>query len=102
MVAAEARRLTPTTSVASYRIILSHFRNKQDIDLELLAAMKAGGIPEWPYGFTADDSDKLSAEEIRGLAFGRTWQGRLENGSSALTQIQPNGTFAFRTTNSYR
>ena len=42
---------------------------------------------------------KSTAEEIRRLAFGRTWQGRLENGEPALTQIQTNGKFAFRTTN---
>ena len=61
--------------------------------------MKAGGFKNGRYGFSADSSDKVSAEEIRRLAFGRTWKGRLENGEPALTQIQTNGKFAFRTPN---
>jgi tetratricopeptide (TPR) repeat protein len=96
--AAEAVRLAPNLSVETYRVLLSHFRNKQDV-ARLLDAMRKGGFNEWPYGFTAEPSDKVPAEEIRRLAFGRTWKGRLATGEPALTQIQANGKFAFRTTN---
>ena len=58
---------------------------------------RASGMAVWISALNS--SDRLTAEEIRRLAFGRTWQGRLENGEPALTQIQPNGKFAFRTTN---
>ena len=95
--ATEAVRSTPTLSVDVYRILLSHLRSKKDLD-RILAAMREGGLPQWPYGFSADSADRLTAEEIRHLAFGKTWQGRLEDGDPALAQIQPNGTFAFRTT----
>jgi hypothetical protein len=63
-----------------------------------LDAMSAGGLPEWPYGFRADPRDRLAAEEIARLAFGRTWQGRIDSGGPALAQIQPDGKMAFRTT----
>jgi tetratricopeptide (TPR) repeat protein len=97
LAAAEAVRLTPNLSVETYRTLLSHFRSKQDL-ARILAAMREGGLPQWPRGFSADSRDRLTSDEIRNLALGRTWEGRLEDGGPALTQIQPNGTFAFRTT----
>jgi hypothetical protein len=83
-------------SAEVYRVILGPFRDHQDL-VKILDAMSAGGLPEWPYGFSADPHDRLPAAEIGPLAFGRTWQGRLEGGGPALAQIQPDGKMAFRT-----
>jgi hypothetical protein len=95
--AEEAVKLAPNLSVEMYRALLSHFRNEGHVDT-ILAALEAAGVPRWPYGFAADPSSRLSTGELRGLALGRTWQGRIQNGDPALTQIQANGKFAFRTT----
>jgi len=94
--AAEAVRLGPNLCVELYRMILGHFRSSQDL-AKILDAMRAGGLPEWPYGFSADPRDRLAAAEIGRLAFGRTWQGRMEGGGPALAQIEPDGKLAFRT-----
>jgi adenylate cyclase len=95
--AAEAMRSAPNLCVELYRVMFAHFRSDQDL-AKILDAMSAGGFPEWPYGFSADPRDRLAAAEIGRLAFGRTWQGRLEGGGPALAQIQPDGKMAFRTT----
>jgi adenylate cyclase len=95
--AAEALRFAPNLCVELYRVMLAHFRSDQDL-AKILDAMRGGGLPEWPYGFSADPHDRLMAAEIGPLAFGRTWQGRLTDGAPALAQIQPDGKLAFRTT----
>jgi adenylate cyclase len=95
--AADALRIGPNLCVEVYRMMLGHFRDHQDL-AKILDAMSAGGLPEWPYGFSADPRDRLAAEEIARLTFGRTWQGRIDSGGPALAQIQPDGKMAFRTT----
>ena len=95
--AAEAVRLAPNLCVQVYRVIFAHFRNKEDL-AKILDAMRAGGLPEWPYGFRPDARERMSGAEISRLAFGRVWQGRLEGVGPALAQIQPDGRLAFRTT----
>jgi TolB-like protein/Tfp pilus assembly protein PilF len=94
--AAEAVRLTPVLCVEQYRMIFGYLRSGQDL-AKILDALSAGGLPEWPYGFSADSRDRLTAAEIERLAFGRTWQGRVEGGGQALALIKPNGELVFRT-----
>jgi tetratricopeptide (TPR) repeat protein len=94
--AAEAVRLSPNLCVELYRLNFSYFRSDQDL-AKILDALRAGGLPEWPYGFNAGPSDRLTAAEIEHLAFGRTWQGRLDGGGPALALIKPNGELVFRT-----
>lgn len=96
--AVEAVRLSPNVCIELYRVVLSHFRSSQDL-AKVLAALKAGGLPEWPHGFSADPGNRMAAAEVGRLAFGRTWQGRLEGGGPALSQIERDGKLAFRTTN---
>jgi adenylate cyclase len=95
--AAEAIRLAPNLCVELYRVVLAHLRREED-RAKILDAMIAGGLPRWPYGFTAGAAEALAAAEIRDLAFGRTAEGRIESGGPALAQIQPDGQMAFRTT----
>jgi TolB-like protein len=95
--AAEAVRLVPLNSVELFHLVYAHFRRDADL-AQILDALRAGGLPEWPYGFRPDGYERLSGAEIGRLAFGRTWQGRLEGGGPALAQIQPDGRLAFRTT----
>ncbi len=95
--AAEAVRVSPNLCVEVYRVIFTPLRSDHD-RAKILDAMIAGGLPRWPYGFDAGSDERLSAAEVRNLAFGRTWQGRIEGGGAAMEQIQPNGELAFRTT----
>ena len=95
--AAEAIRLGPLNSVELYRLVYANFRRNEDL-ARILDDLRAGGLPEWPYGFRPDGYERLSGAEISRLALGRTWQGRLEGGGPAMEQIQSDGKLAFRTT----
>jgi adenylate cyclase len=95
--AAEAVRLSPNLCVEINRVVLGNFRDDQDLT-KILDAMRTGGLPQWPYGFSGDARDRLSPPDISRLAFGQTWQGRVEGSGPALSQIQPDGNMAFRTT----
>ena len=94
--AAEAVRLSPNVCVELYRVTLAHFDNDKDL-AKILGALRAAGLPEWPYRYSAGSRDRLTADEIKGLAFGQTWQGRIEGGGPALMQMKPNGDLVFRT-----
>jgi tetratricopeptide (TPR) repeat protein len=94
--AAEAVRISPNLCVEQYRTIFGNFRSGQDL-AKILDALRAGGLPEWPHGFSASSRDRLTAAEIERLAFGRTWQGRVEGGGPALALIKPDGELVFRT-----
>ena len=50
---AEALRVAPGLCVEQYRVVLANFRRDQD-RAKILDAMIAGGMPQWPYGFSAD------------------------------------------------
>lgn len=94
--ATEAVRLSPNVCVELYRVTLAHFNNDNDL-ARILNALRASGLPEWPYRFTAGSRDRLTVDEIKKLAFGQTWQGRIEGGGPALMQMKPNGDLVFRT-----
>ncbi len=84
-------------SLVDWQIGWAHFRNAQDLAL-LIDALHQAGVPEWPFGFTADEHDRLKGAEITSLVLGHTLQGKLEpNGQPAILQIAPDGAAGFRT-----
>jgi tetratricopeptide (TPR) repeat protein len=93
---AEAVRLSPNLCVELYRVTLAHFDSDRDL-AKILNALSASGLPEWPYAFSADSRYRLTTSEIGRLAFGRTWQGRVDDGGQALMQMKPDGDLFFRT-----
>ena len=82
-------------SIASIRIEWAHFRNPQDLAL-LVDALRKAGLPEWPFGFSADERDRLKGDAIASLVLGHTLQGRIEPDSPAMMQIGQDGKAAFR------
>ena len=83
--------------MAAWRISFAHFRNAQDLAL-IIDALRQAGLPEWPFGFTADEQDRLKGEEIASLVLGHTLQGQLEpDGQPAIMQIGRDGKAGFRT-----
>lgn len=93
---AEARRRVPVMSVELCRVLYAPFRNDRDLEL-ILDAIRAAGLPQWPFDFRGDDRDRLNGADISRLAFGRTWLGRTEAGEPALLQFSRDGSTAFRT-----
>lgn len=84
-------------SLASVRNIYAHFRKGEDFAL-IYDALREAGLPEWPFGFIADEKARLSGEEIAALVIGKTLKGELEPDSQpAIMQIGRDGTAGFRT-----
>jgi TolB-like protein/class 3 adenylate cyclase/Flp pilus assembly protein TadD len=85
-------------SLAGWQMTHAHFRNPQDLAI-LVNALRQAGLPQWRYGFTPDEHDRLKGAEIASLVIGHTLQGQIEPGlQPAFLQIGSDGKAAFRTT----
>ncbi|KAA0690187.1 guanylyl cyclase [Neorhizobium sp. P12A] len=83
-------------SLSDWRISYAHFRNAQDLAL-IIDALRQAGLPEWPFGFTADEKDRVNGAALASLIFGHTLQGQLEpGGQPAILQIGKDGNAGFR------
>ncbi|MER8745037.1 adenylate/guanylate cyclase domain-containing protein [Mesorhizobium sp. M1004] len=98
---AEGLRSTSTAgsdSLSAYRLNGAQYRNPRDLAL-IIDALQQAGLPEWPFGFTGDEHNRLKGEEIASLVLGHTLQGQLEPGlQQAFLQIGSDGKAAFRST----
>jgi adenylate cyclase len=84
-------------SLNAFRNHYAHLRNADDL-APIIDALRQAGLPEWPYGFTADEQDRLNGAEIASLVVGKTLKGNLEpDGLPAIMQIEQDGTAVFRT-----
>ncbi|MBM2715802.1 tetratricopeptide repeat protein [Mesorhizobium caraganae] len=85
-------------SLSAYRLNGAQYRNPRDLAL-IIDALQQAGLPEWPFGFTGDERNRLKGEEIASLVLGHTLQGQLEPGlQQAFLQIGSDGKAAFRST----
>ncbi len=83
-------------SLSDWRIAFAHFRNAQDLAL-IIDALREAGLPEWPFGFTADERDRVNGAALASLVLGHTLKGQLEpGGQPAILQIGQDGNAAFR------
>ncbi|PZM15457.1 adenylate/guanylate cyclase domain-containing protein [Rhizobium tubonense] len=83
-------------SLAAWRIGYAHFRNAEDLAL-IIDALHQAGLPEWPFGFTADEKDRVRGAVLAPLVLGHTLQGKLEpGGQPAILQIGQDGNAGFR------
>jgi adenylate cyclase len=83
-------------SLAAWRIGYAHFRDAEDLAL-IIDALRQAGMTEWPFGFTADEKDRVNGAALASLVLGHTLQGRLEpGGQPAILQIGQDGNAGFR------
>ncbi|RWO87428.1 adenylate/guanylate cyclase domain-containing protein [Mesorhizobium sp.] len=84
-------------SLEAFRNLYAHLRNAEYLS-PIIDALRQAGLPEWPFGFTADEHDRLNGAEIASLVVGKTLKGNLEpDGLPAIMQIEQDGTAVFRT-----
>ncbi|MGX9571272.1 adenylate/guanylate cyclase domain-containing protein [Mesorhizobium sp. f-mel] len=94
---ARTESLARLRSLDAFRNHYAHLRNAEDL-APIIDALRKAGLPEWPFGFTADEQDRLNGAEIASLVVGKTLKGNLEpDGLPAIMQIDQNGTAVFRT-----
>jgi adenylate cyclase len=85
-------------SLSAYRLNGAQYRNARDLAL-IIDALQQAGLPEWPFGFTADQRDQLKGGEIASLVLGHTLQGQVEPSlQPAILQVGSDGKAAFRST----
>jgi adenylate cyclase len=83
-------------SLAAWRINYAHFRRPEDLAL-IINALRQAGLPEWPFGFTADEKDRVEGAALASLVLGHTLQGKLDpGGQPAILQIAEDGSAGFR------
>jgi len=68
------------------------YKDPEVVD-RLIADLAVAGLPEVPFGYDGKSKDRLSAEEIRTLIFGQTFQGKdIRTGASFKDAISLEGT----------
>ncbi|MER8830073.1 tetratricopeptide repeat protein [Mesorhizobium sp. M0938] len=94
---ARTESLARLRSLEAFRNHYAHLRNAEDL-APIIDALRQAGLPKWPFGFTADEQDRLNGAEIASLVVGKTLKGNLEpDGFPAIMQIEQDGTAVFRT-----
>jgi adenylate cyclase len=91
----------PSDNVQFEKLVLAHFRRRDDLN-RLLDGLRKAGLPEWPFGYEGTDERHVHRAEAEPLTLGRTWQGQHELATPFIAQISQDGTVAFRDPSSLR
>ncbi len=95
--AARLLELFPESNLTYYGYLYDYWA-REDLDHHL-AALKVAGIPQWPFGFTGQDGDRLGGTDLRDLVADRTWTGRNKNGTQFIQYFDKAGNTAYRSAN---
>ncbi|MGO7923295.1 adenylate/guanylate cyclase domain-containing protein [Rhizobium ruizarguesonis] len=94
---AKLLELFPESNLTYYGYLYDYWR---DSDLQRhLAGLRKAGIPEWPFGFTGKQTDRLGEAELRNLVDGKTWTGKHKNGTDFIQYFDKAGNTAYRSAN---
>ncbi|MBY3343800.1 MULTISPECIES: adenylate/guanylate cyclase domain-containing protein [Rhizobium] len=94
---AKLLELFPESNLTYYGYLYDYWR---DGDLQRhLAALRKAGIPEWPFGFTGSQADRLGEAELRNLVDGKSWTGKHKNGTDFTQYFDRAGNTAYRSAN---
>lgn len=94
---AKLLELFPESNLTYYGYLYDYWR---DGDLQRhLAGLRKAGIPEWPFGFTGNQADRLGEAELRSLVDGKSWTGKHKNGTDFTQYFDKAGNTAYRSAN---
>ncbi|MBY5327183.1 adenylate/guanylate cyclase domain-containing protein [Rhizobium leguminosarum] len=94
---AKLLELFPESNLTYYGYLYDYWR---DGDLQRhLAALRKAGIPEWPFGFTGSQADRLGEADLRNLVDGKSWTGKHKNGTDFTQFFDKAGNTAYRSAN---
>ena len=89
----------PNMSIEYYRNRDTYFRRPEDLE-QLLSGLREAGLPQWSFAFEGSESNRLDESELRDLVLGKTWIGTHALGTEFFQQFDPNGSMAYRSSNS--
>jgi adenylate cyclase len=95
--AAKLTALFPESNLSYYRYLYDYW-SAEDLDHHL-AALKAAGIPDWPFGFEGRDADRVKGADLRTLVLDQTWIGKHRNGTDFMQYFGADGKTAYRSAN---
>jgi TolB-like protein/class 3 adenylate cyclase/cytochrome c-type biogenesis protein CcmH/NrfG len=90
----------PPFSINDRRDSYSYYKRSEDLE-HVLGALQEAGVPEWPFGFEGRPEDRLNEHAVKEIAFGRTWSGRVNQGTPFFQEIDEHGIMAYRSANSF-
>jgi tetratricopeptide (TPR) repeat protein len=90
----------PPLSINHLRDVYRYYKRSEDIE-HVLGALQEAGVPEWPFGFEGRPEDRLNERAVKNIAFGRSWSGRVNQGTPFFQEIDEHGTVAYRSANSF-
>jgi adenylate cyclase len=90
-------KLFPESNLTYYSYLYDYWA-QNDIDRHL-AALRAAGIPQWPFGFKGEEKDRLTEPDLRKLTDDQTWIGRNKSGTQFMQYFGPAGKTAYRSAN---
>ncbi|MGO7588605.1 adenylate/guanylate cyclase domain-containing protein [Rhizobium leguminosarum] len=94
---AKLLELFPESNLTYYGYLYDYWR---DGDLKRhLAGLRKAGIPEWPFGFTGNQADRLGEADLRNLVDGKSWTGKHKNGTDFIQYFDKAGNTAYRSAN---
>ncbi|KQY15943.1 adenylate/guanylate cyclase domain-containing protein [Rhizobium sp. Root482] len=89
--------LFPDTNLTYYSYLYDYWR-KDDLEYHL-SGLRVAGIPEWPFGFKGNESDRLAEADLRKLVDEKTWIGKHKNGTEFIQHFDRTGNTAYRSAN---
>ncbi len=95
--AARLLQLFPDTNLTYYSYLYDYWR-EDDLQYHL-TNLRAAGIPEWPFGFEAKETDRVAGTELRNLIDDKTWIGKHKNGTDFIQHFDKAGDTAYRSAN---
>ncbi|MGI9503248.1 MAG: tetratricopeptide repeat protein, partial [Geminicoccaceae bacterium] len=89
----------PAANLAYYDYLYGYWLEEQRA--HHLEGLRRAGIPEWPFGFEADEADRLNEVELSALIDNTTWTGRHRNGTPFMQHFDGNGNVAYQSANTF-
>jgi adenylate cyclase len=94
---AKLLELFPDSNLTYYGYLYDYW-HEEDLQYHL-TALRAAGIPQWPFGFEGAEADRVGGADLRNLVDNKTWIGKHKNGTDFIQYFDAAGNTAYRSAN---
>lgn len=89
--------LFPNSNLTYYDYLYDYWREEDRT--RHIEALRAAGIPQWPFGFEGTPAARIGDSELRNLVRDTTWVGTHRNGTEFIQYFDSQGNTAYRSAN---